>query len=126
MTPEIEEFANLLITHVRDMAVESCDVALRSDCEDATAKRWRKKMQMQDAEALVAEVIPDCIDCALFYLLDAIDQGLLKVTFTAQSGETVDLAEAGRSELAGFYLTTGGWRHKFSKQRINDDFADLV
>lgn len=125
MAPEVEEFARLLIEHVRDMAVSELDTTLRPAANDAQAKRWRKKLQTAQASEILTEVIPDCVDDTMFYLLHAIDNGLLNVSFTGSSGNTVDLTQAGRSEMSGWYMMTNGWRQQFSTERFNDDFTDL-
>jgi hypothetical protein len=70
-------------------------------------------------------VIPDVVDDTLFYLLQAIDTGLLKLSFTASNGKVVDLPTDGLGELAGWYMGSGGWRRMFSKERFVDDFVDL-
>jgi hypothetical protein len=125
-SPEVDEFAKLLITHVRDMAVAGCDMSLRTDSNDAMAERWREKMRTGKVGALASEMIPDCVDDTLFYLLNAIDQGLLRMSFTTRAGKTVDLTEVGESEMSGWYMATNGWRSAYSKERFNDDFADLA
>jgi hypothetical protein len=122
---EVEEFARLLVTQVRDMAIEGCDISRHPDANGAVAQRWRRKIQAGDVDALLEEIIPDCVDSALFYLLQAIDQGELKISFTSSSGKTVELEQAGESEMSGWYMTTDGWRTTYSKERVNDDFADL-
>jgi hypothetical protein len=70
-------------------------------------------------------VIPDCVDEAIFYLLQAIDQGVLRLSYTDETGEVVDLSKAGLGELSGWYMGSGGWRARYSEQRFVDDFADL-
>jgi len=65
-------------------------------------------------------LIPDCVDAALFFLLNAIDQGVLRLQFTAADGKVVDLTSAGDGELAGWYSGEGGWRSRFSAERIAD------
>ncbi len=124
--PEVEEFASLLIAHVRDRAVAGCDTLLSTGSSDAMALRWREKLQAGRPVDLAHEMIPDCVDDTLFYLLNAIDQGLLKLSFTGSSGKTVSLTEVGESEMSGWYMATKGWREAYSKQRFNDDFGDLV
>ena len=57
---------------------------------------------------LADEIIPDCVDETLFYLLNAIDQGLLKLSFTTSSGKTVGLTEVGESEM-GRLVRGHGW-----------------
>jgi hypothetical protein len=123
-TPEVEEFAKLLMTHVRDMAISTSDMSLDPDANGPTAKRWRLKMQAGQIQGLLSEMIPDCVDNALFYLLYAIDEGLLRISFTGSSGRTVDLTEAGESEMAGWYMATDGWRHAHSKERFVDDLRE--
>ena len=128
VTPEIEEFANLLMEHVRDRAISACDVSRRPDSNGPRAIRWREKKKASEIDTLIADMIPDCIDEALFYLLYAVDEGLLQLSFKSSSGKMVDLVEAGESEMAGWYAGGGpdGWRAIFSKERINDDLADLA
>ena len=71
-------------------------------------------------------VIPDTVDETVFHLLRAIDQGLLKLSFTAANGKKVDLPTDGLGELAGWYMGSGGWRSLHSKERFVDDFSDLT
>jgi len=40
-------------------------------------------------------------------------------------GREVDLTEEGLGELSGWYMGSGGWRAMFSKERYEDDFADM-
>ncbi len=121
---EMEEFARLLVNLVRDLAVADVGLSLRPDATDVCAVRWRKKMQAGSPASFAAEIIPDCVNVAIFYLLDAIDNGL-RLSFTASSGKTIDLTEAGGGEMAGYFIGSGGWRAMYSKQRFNDDFADI-
>ena len=124
-TPEVEEFARLLVTHVRDQAIASCDIGLRPGARNVTALRWRKAIESLTHQDFAREIIPDCVDEAIFYLLHAIDEGLLQVRFVASNGEAVDLTKEGRSEMAGWYAGTGGWVAAHSKERFNDDLSDL-
>ena len=125
--PHVEEFAKLLIQYVRDKAVASSDMVRSPRCNSVCAKRWRRKMASGQVDELLEEVLPDCVDTTLFYLLHAIDEGLLQISYRSSSGKMVDLVEAGESEMAGWYMGGGadGWMTRFSKQRFNDDFADL-
>jgi hypothetical protein len=123
--PEVEEFAKLLIIHVRDMAISASDISLDPDANGPTAKRWREKMLSGESRDLAFEMIADCVDNAVFYLLNAIDQGLLRVSFTASSGKNVDLTEVGESEMSGWYMATDGWRDAYSKERFVDDLKDM-
>jgi len=118
-TPEIEEFAKIVVESIRDTAIQSNDRRLTSN--HAIAKRWREAAESGSAEVFAKTLIPDIVDDALFYLLRAIDDGLLKLSFTASTGETVDLSSEGLSELAGWYIGNNGWRAKFAKERFVED-----
>jgi hypothetical protein len=123
LTQEIEEFAKLLIGKVRDAAIESSDRIFNE--QHVVAKRWKEAAAAGSPEAFGKVLIPDIVDSAMFYLLHAIDDGLLRLSFTASNGKTVDLSTEGLSELAGWYMGSGGWRAKYAKERFVDDFADL-
>ena len=120
---DIEEFANLLMRHVRDRAIASCDLLRNPACNSVDAMRWRRHQQSGLTDDLLGEVIPDCVDTALFYLLNAIDEGVLQISFKGSSGRMVDLVATGESELAGWSTMGGkeGWRARFSEERFNDD-----
>ena len=121
-TPEIEEFAKLLVQHVRDEAIASCDRLLSPIAKAPIARRWQ---QAGDDDAITV-VIPDAIDEAVGALLRAIDNGELRLKFVAKSGKEIDLTEDGLGELVGWYIGSGGWRAMFSDQRFVDDFSDLA
>lgn len=123
--PEIEEFARVLIREVRDRAIESCDMQVKPDVNTPIARRWREKMKERDSMNLARSIIPDSVDETIFYLLQAIDSGVLRITFVAGNGQVVDLSEEGMGELAGWYMGSGGWRSEYSSERFIDDFEDL-
>jgi hypothetical protein len=121
---EIEQFAELLVQKIRDVAVASCDSAMRPNAKYPLAKRWKAAIDGGDQADLLREVIPDAVDRAVCQLLRAIDEGGLKLSFTATNGKTIDLTEEGLGELVGWYM--GTWRAQYSKARFVDDFADLA
>ena len=123
---EIEEFAKTLVQQVRDAAIKSCDGALRPNAAYPVAKRWTEAGDGGNLQLIAGVVIPDAVDETVFHLLRAIDQGLLKLSFTASNGKEVDLAADGLGELSGWYMGSGGWRALYSKERFFDDFSDLV
>jgi hypothetical protein len=124
-TPEIQEFAKLLVQSVRDAAVKESDLALRPDTTFPVAKRWRALARAATPEAFAKVIIADVVDETIFCLLRAIDDGSLKLKFTASNGKAVDLESEGLSELAGWFMGSGGWREQFAKERFVDDFKDL-
>jgi hypothetical protein len=121
-TPEIEEFAKILIKEVRDAAIQSNDRELRPGGGSPVGKRWRDAAQGNDLEKIGRVLIPDIVDDTLFYLLRAIDEGLLPLSFQAKDGKKVDLSVGGKGELAGWY--TGSWRES-GQERFSDYFSDL-
>lgn len=121
--PEIEEFAKILIRHVRDASIQSNDRALHE--EHVVAKRWKEAAAGGSPEEFAKVLIPDIVDDTLFYLLHAIDDGLLKLSFTASNGRTVDLPADGLSELARWYMNADEWLTRYATERFLDDFIDL-
>src|SRR4051812_35314126 len=118
-SPEIEEFAQLLVQRVRDAAVSQSDILLRPDREASLARR-RRTGSPPDALELA---IPDIVDSVMFHLLHAIDAGGLHLTFVASTGREVDLAAEGKGELAGCYTGTDGWLSRYARERHADDGA---
>src|SRR5438067_13410846 len=96
--PEIEEFAKLLVKHVRDAAIHGCDRNLKPGASTPVAKRWKKALKTDAEKSAVAQAIPDIVDQTIAQLLLAIDQELLQLSFAASSGDVVDLVEDGLSE----------------------------
>jgi hypothetical protein len=81
-SPEVLEFAEMLIALVRDQAVASGIAKVQPGAFSPDAKRWRKTgIQKQAGEVLV----PDVVDEAIFYLLSSIDGGKLRLKFVAKN-----------------------------------------
>lgn len=123
-TAALDEFARTLVRQVRDAAIRSCDRQLDPAAQSPIATRWAEAFSAGPTEA-VRTAIPDCIDETIFWLLQAIDQGILRLSYTDEAGDVVDLNELGLGELSGWYMGSGGWRAQHSEQRFVDDFADL-
>jgi len=119
MRPELEEFARLLVAHVRDRAIQMADVSVRPESAGPIATSWRNA-GVRRADV----VIPDVVDTTIFALLSAIDQGLLPVAFHSAEGTSLDLVEQGQGELGGWYMTSDGWRASHSKERFVDHLAE--
>jgi hypothetical protein len=117
----IEELGILLVRHVRDIAIQSCDLQLLPHSQTPMAQRWRKAAIPHNGKVPPEILIPDCVDETIFTFLRAIDKGLLPLSFTAENGETVDLVKEGQGKLADEYIRPGGWRDQFSKERINHE-----
>lgn len=126
MPPEIEEFAKTLAEHVRDAAIQECDMLLRPDGQSPVAKRWRAAAKSGRPEVLAKEAIPDIVDQTLFYLLHAIDEGFLRLAYTAKNGRAVSLNDENLDGLAGWWGGGAqGWITKYSNERFVDDLSDL-
>lgn len=124
LSAEIEEFARILVKEVRDRAIQSCDRQRKQDAASPAAERWKAAANTGDLGTVADLLISDCVDETVFYLLQAIDQGVLRVSFKSSNGVTVDLGAEGAGELSGWYMSSGGWR-AYSAERFVDDFADL-
>ncbi|MBK9260322.1 MAG: hypothetical protein IPM54_10845 [Polyangiaceae bacterium] len=117
-TDAVEEFGERLVRHVRDEAIQLCDLRLHPDRQSTIAKRWRAAAATIGGEGMV---IPDYVDTTAFEVLREIDdQERLHLSFTTKNGETVDLLVEGGGELGGWYLGTPGWRTWYSNERIVD------
>lgn len=78
-----EEFAKALM-QIRDRAVQGADIILansRTGKRTATATRWKEAAA---SESYAEVVIADSVDTAFFTLLDAIDNGVLKLQFVSE------------------------------------------
>jgi hypothetical protein len=87
---------------VMDVAIRDIDTALRAAKTDngaLMAKRWS----------------------ALFHLLDAVDNGRIRLQYEDESGEKFDLGES--QELGGWFAggSPDSWRQLFSKERIEPE-----
>jgi hypothetical protein len=124
-TQELEEFARVLVQHVRDAAIGSSDRRMQSNSRSPVAKRWREAAR-STPEAFANVLIPDIVDDTIFYFLQALDQQVLALLFEASNGKRVDLPKEGLGELSGWYMGSSGWRAMYAKERFNDDVADLA
>ena len=125
MTPEIEEFAKILVESVRDTTIRSNDRTLNE--KHVIARRWNEAAASGSMEAFAKVLIPDIVDSTISHLLGAIDQAILRLSFAASNGKSIDLATVATEsgELSGWYKGGNGWCEKYSKERTIDDFADL-
>jgi len=121
--PQIEEFAQILVRHVRDAAVQSNDLRLRPDVDHIISRRWREAARTGQLDEIANVLIPDIVDDTMYYLFRAIDEGLLQLSFTDSKGKTVNLSTEGLGELGGWYA--GEWCLKYTKERVFDNFPKL-
>ena len=124
-SPEIEEFATILVEKVREASIKSCDRRFQANATSPAAKRWKEMARSATPEEFRKVLIADIVDEAISSVLYAVDDGLLKISFSASSGKVVDLNSEGLGELAGWYTGSDGWRAMYTKERFVDDVADL-
>jgi hypothetical protein len=124
-SPEIEEFARILVEQVRDASIESCDRRFQANATSPAAKRWKEMACSATPEEFRRVLIADIVDDAISSLLYGVDDGVLKISFSASSGKVVDLNREGLGELAGWYTGNDGWRAMYTKERLVDYVADL-
>src|ERR1051326_2104167 len=117
-TPVVEEFARILVERVRDASIQNCDTIFHSPGSARIIQRWRAA-RARSAEELANVLIPDIVDETIANLLIAIDQELLRLSFSASDGSSVDLTDVAKSsgELSGWYGGPEGWRTKYTSQR---------
>jgi hypothetical protein len=120
-----EKFAMLLVTLIRDRAIEQCDSLASGRMHGPDGKKWRELVGDETVQAALFEVIPDIVDETLFCLLNAIDNEDIPLVWKKEDGTFVPLAELVRMEGAGEFMGATGWRYTFSKQRWFNPFKNV-
>lgn len=122
MDKEIIQFAQELITQVRDNAIQALTAQLHStNLRSPTTRRWDEAKKSGNFDKFGEVIIADSVDQALFQFFNAIDEGLLKISYSTKD-HLVNLAESEiTGELAGWYI--GEWRSEFSKERVYNNNA---
>jgi hypothetical protein len=93
---------------------------LNPDTRSPIGRKWIEALGTANLNEIANVVVPDCIDEAVFCLLNAIDEEGIVLSFIAPGGESVDLSKEGLGELAGWYMGVESWREQFSEEKIND------
>lgn len=116
----VEIFAEKLVRYVRDQAIQNCAMRLDPESKSPISKHWISALSRNSMDAVRDVVIPDCVDEAVFCLLNAIDNGELRLLFAAPDGRVVDLEDEGLWEMAGRYVEEDeeGWCVKYSKEKV--------
>jgi hypothetical protein len=123
----LDEFGKLIIEWVRDRAINVCDNRLDRCSQTAITARWAELIAEGSAEEAIRAIIPDCVDTVISYLLIAIDQEMIKISFARDNGEIAELPEDSVGEVAGWYEgAEDGWVQRYSTQRFHDYFANLT
>jgi hypothetical protein len=122
--PELERFARLLVTLVRDRAIHEADRLARGGVVGPSGRHWQTVLAESPSSDALRELIPEIVDQTLFQLLDAIDNGALPLGWRAQDGSQTTLQDLGSSEMAGS-LVGGDWPRLYSTQPFHNHFANL-
>ncbi len=118
---EINELGKLIAQNVRDLSIQNGDMCLTGDnMNNPVIKRWRDLKESGRIDEFAKAIIADCVDDAIFYLLDSIDNGIINISFQASNGKVINLPKDGSGELAGDYVGDGGWIEAYSKERFFD------
>jgi hypothetical protein len=120
---ELNDFAELLMRLVRDRAISTCEAFAAGRIGGPDGQRWNTVLAGGDARAAVTELIGDIVDQTLFYLLNAIDNGDLPLAWQRPDGTCAELYDLGRSELAGWFIGSPGWRSQYSTRPFFDPDA---
>lgn len=122
---ELDRFGKTLVSLVRDKAIASCDNLIQGKTLGPYGGRWKAAIQNRGIQEALAELMPDVVDQVIFCLLDAIDNEQFAFLWRTSDGRIQNFDDLGKGEIAGWFMGSPGWRHKFSSQRFFDPFADL-
>lgn len=99
------------------------DFRLSAHAKGPKAKRWREAASKMTPDEFARMLIPDVVDTVIFELLQAMDQGVLPLSFTGTSGTTIDLAKD-EDGLAGRYFCRDGWCGQYAQERYAEDYTE--
>ncbi len=115
-----ERFGRLLVELVRDKAIRNCRARIQSGTKSAIGKAWANAISSRNPESITDTVVIDCVDDAVFFLLNAIDDGTLPISLREADGNSANLTEEGHGELAGWYMGSDNWRERYSTEPFNN------
>ncbi len=108
-----EMFAAELIDQVRDPALKEGLDLVAGKYPGAIGAAWAAA---DEAERL-RMAVSNSVDEAIFRLLHAIDNAALELRWVrSPGGEPVELAGSSDFDLAGEYISEGGWRDTYTQE----------
>jgi hypothetical protein len=81
-SPEIEGFARILVEKARDASIRSCDRRFQANATSPAAERWKEMARSATPEEFAKLLLADIVDYAMSSVLYAVDDGLLKISFS--------------------------------------------
>jgi hypothetical protein len=117
-TTPLEDFGRLLITRVRDEAIEQWDMILDGRMKDEDSQRLHRELRSQPAVAeALARRVPEIVDTTLHHLLWTLEQARsIEVTVHGSEGSVREISKESDG-LPGELYGPDGWIARFSQQR---------
>jgi hypothetical protein len=124
MNQSVESFGKILIREARDRAIRSMNMLLDNRSPTSAPAKYLRKMKDNGMDEYHKALVACCVDDALAYLMIAIDQEMLNLTYTDENGNAVDLVNVAKEsgELSGWYRD---WVETYSKELVPDLENDL-
>jgi hypothetical protein len=118
---ELQRFAELLMSQVRDQAISNGDVYAAGRIGGTVGEHWKRVLADPACRDAMLELLPEVVDEVLFQFLNALDSGDLNLGWRREDGSWADLYDLGDSNLAGDFVRPGdGWRARYSQQRVTE------
>jgi len=115
----LDGFAQTMMRSVRDRSIDEMDLFNSGRMEQSVPTLWSHVATTPEIREALTQLIPQIVDTAIYFFLDAIDNGELRLAVRSRSGDYLDLMELGHGGLAGWPM--GGepdsWRARFSERR---------
>jgi hypothetical protein len=89
-------------------------------------ERWDMALKNATAREALTTLLPDIVDETIFALLDAIDNGVLRLTYASSAGDSIDLTDSALGEMAGWFMGNDGWRNHYCQERFFDDSRNFT
>jgi hypothetical protein len=101
---------------IRDDAIEASDLRALGRFVDSEDDPWAAVAASPEVQRIVAAIIPEVVDQALFELLLAADNDQISLAWRTADSEWVALDELSDGSLQGSFIAF--WREAFSTQRF--------
>jgi len=116
----LDEFGEIIISRVRDKAINEWEMILNGRMKGISATQIRNLLSGYSVEEIhiLEEIIPQVVDTTLHHLLWTFDQfDNLKLLLLDKDGTTCDVKESSDG-LPGELYGDSGWIKRFSKKRV--------